>query len=81
MGVSNLPMLTKNGSRSVQFYGVTAVVGSFALCYTFQPAIAWLSSGILQVEPLISHTLPLAEFPAALEAFATGRTMKVHLRP
>jgi 2-desacetyl-2-hydroxyethyl bacteriochlorophyllide A dehydrogenase len=57
------------------------IVGSFALCYTFQPAIAWLSSGIVRVEPLISHTLPLAEFPAALEAFAAGRTMKVHLRP
>ena len=57
------------------------VVGSFALCYTFQPAIAWLSSGIVRVEPLISHTLPLIEFPAALEAFAAGRTMKVHLRP
>ncbi len=57
------------------------VVGSFALCYTFQPAIAWLSSGIVRVEPLISHTLPLTEFPTALEAFAAGRTMKVHLRP
>ncbi|MEJ2210182.1 MAG: zinc-dependent alcohol dehydrogenase family protein [Anaerolineae bacterium] len=57
------------------------VVGSFALCYTFQPAIAWLSSGVVQVEPLISHTLPLAEFPAALEAFAAGRTLKVQLRP
>jgi 2-desacetyl-2-hydroxyethyl bacteriochlorophyllide A dehydrogenase len=57
------------------------VVGSFALCYTFQPAIAWLSSGIVRVEPLISHTLPLTEFPVALEAFAAGRTMKVHLRP
>jgi 2-desacetyl-2-hydroxyethyl bacteriochlorophyllide A dehydrogenase len=57
------------------------VVGSFALCYTFQPAIAWLSSGVVRVEPLISHILPLAEFPVALEAFAAGRTMKVHLRP
>jgi threonine dehydrogenase-like Zn-dependent dehydrogenase len=57
------------------------IAGSFALCYTFQPAIAWLSSGVVQVEPLISHSLPLTEFPAALEAFASGRTMKVHLRP
>ena len=56
------------------------MAGSFALCYTFQPAIAWLSSGIVQVEPLISHTLPLSEFPAALEAFAAGQTMKVHFR-
>lgn len=57
------------------------VVGSFALCHTFQPAIAWLSSGVIQVEPLISHTLPLTEFPGALKAFAAGRTMKVHFRP
>jgi 2-desacetyl-2-hydroxyethyl bacteriochlorophyllide A dehydrogenase len=57
------------------------VVGSFALCYTFQAAVAWLASGVVRVEPLISHTLPLAEFPAALQASAAGRTMKVHLRP
>ena len=63
------------------FHHDWTVAGSFALCYTFQPAIAWLSSGIVHVEPLISHTLPLTEFPAALEAFAAGRTMKVHLRP
>jgi 2-desacetyl-2-hydroxyethyl bacteriochlorophyllide A dehydrogenase len=57
------------------------VAGSFALCYTFRPAIAWLSSGAVRVEPLVSHSLPLAEFPSALEAFAAGRTLKVHLRP
>jgi len=63
------------------FHHDWTIVGSFALCYTFQPAIAWLSSRVVQVESLISHTLPLAEFPAALEAFAAGHTMKVHLRP
>jgi 2-desacetyl-2-hydroxyethyl bacteriochlorophyllide A dehydrogenase len=57
------------------------IIGSFALCYTFQPAIAWLAGGVVDVEPLISHTLPLADFPTALQEFAAGRTMKVHLRP
>lgn len=57
------------------------IIGSFALCYTFQPAIAWLAGGIVDVEPLISHTLPLREFPVALQEFAAGKTMKVHLRP
>ena len=57
------------------------IIGSFALCYTFQPAIAWLEGGVVDVAPLISHTLPLTEFPMALHEFAAGRTMKVHLRP
>lgn len=57
------------------------IIGSFALCYTFQPAIAWLASGVVDITPLISHTLPLSDFPAALQSFADGKTLKVHLRP
>lgn len=57
------------------------IIGSFALCYTFQPAIAWLAGGVVDVKPLISHTLPLAEFPVALQEFAAGKTLKVHLSP
>jgi 2-desacetyl-2-hydroxyethyl bacteriochlorophyllide A dehydrogenase len=57
------------------------IIGSFALCYTLQPAIAWLANGVVDVDPLISHTLPLAEFEAGFEDFAKGRTLKVHLRP
>ncbi len=57
------------------------IIGSFALCYTFQPAVAWLANGVIDVAPLISHTMPLADFPAALQQFAAGETMKVHLHP
>ncbi|GAB4536721.1 MAG: zinc-dependent alcohol dehydrogenase family protein [Anaerolineae bacterium] len=57
------------------------IIGSFALCYTFQPAISWLATSVVDVEPLISHTMPLADFSTALQEFAAGRTMKVHLRP
>lgn len=57
------------------------IIGSFALCFTFQPAIAWLERGVVDISPLISHTLPLAEFERGFTEFAAGRTLKVHLRP
>ena len=57
------------------------ILGSFALCYTFQPAIAWLTGGVVDVNPLVSHTLPLDEFPRGLAEFEAGRTLKVHLVP
>ena len=63
------------------FHRDWTIIGSFALCYTFQPAIAWLTNGVIDVTPLISHTLPLSDFPAALQDFADGNTLKVHLRP
>ncbi len=57
------------------------IIGSFALCYTFQPAISWLTGGVVDIAPLISHTLPLADFERGFQEFAAGRTLKVHLRP
>jgi len=57
------------------------IIGSFALCFTFQPAIAWLANRVVEIAPLVSHTLPLAEFAGAFQEFAAGRTLKVHLRP
>lgn len=57
------------------------IIGSFALCYTFEPTIAWLANGVIDVSPLISHTLPLTDFPTAFHQFAEGKTLKVHLQP
>jgi len=57
------------------------IMGSFALCYTFQPAIAWLANRVVDIAPLVSHTLPLAEFSRAFQEFADGQTLKVHIRP
>ncbi len=41
------------------------IIGSFANCYTFQESIRLVQSGTVQVEPLISHRLPLSEAAAA----------------
>jgi threonine dehydrogenase-like Zn-dependent dehydrogenase len=57
------------------------LIGSFALCYTFEPAIAWLANGVINVKPLISHTMPLADFSDVFQQFAAGKTLKVHLNP
>jgi threonine dehydrogenase-like Zn-dependent dehydrogenase len=57
------------------------LIGSFALCYTFQPAIAWLMNRVVEVEPLVSHILPLAEFQRGFQDFIESKTLKVHIRP
>jgi threonine dehydrogenase-like Zn-dependent dehydrogenase len=62
------------------FHKDLTLIGSFALCYTFQPAVAWLATRVVEIEPLVSHILPLAEFGQGFEDFAAGRTLKVHLR-
>lgn len=55
------------------------VIGSFALCYTFLPAIAWLANGVIDVSHLVSHTVPMTDFATAFHAFAGGQTLKVHV--
>jgi len=56
------------------------IIGSFALCYTFLPAIAWLEHNVIDVEPLVSHTLPLTSFSGGFHKFVDGETLKVHLK-
>lgn len=63
------------------FHKDLTLIGSFALCYTFQPAVAWLAKGVIEIEPLVSHILPLEEFPKGFRDFADGKTLKVHIRP
>ncbi len=55
------------------------ILGSFALCYTFLPAIAMLVNGVVDVAPLVSDTAPLAGFSDVFQRFAAGETMKVHV--
>lgn len=56
------------------------IIGSFALCYTFLPAIAWLANGVVDVSSLVSHRVKLDGFADAFHAFERGQTLKVHLQ-
>ncbi|MCB0130964.1 MAG: zinc-dependent alcohol dehydrogenase family protein [Caldilineaceae bacterium] len=57
------------------------IIGSFAVCYSFQPAIGWLANNVIDVAPLVSDTVPLEQFQDAFERFGKGQTLKVHVRP
>jgi 2-desacetyl-2-hydroxyethyl bacteriochlorophyllide A dehydrogenase len=79
-GVTPMDATVKLSPYKIFRYDWT-IIGSFALCYTFEPTIAWLASGAIDVSPLISHTVPLTEFPTVFHQFAEGKTLKVHLQP
>lgn len=58
------------------------IYGSFAVCRTFLQSIALLESGAVQVEPLISHRVPLARFAEGLDlAWRAPDRMKVQFVP
>ncbi|GAB4546233.1 MAG: zinc-dependent alcohol dehydrogenase family protein [Anaerolineae bacterium] len=55
-----------------------SILGSFAVNRTFQESIALIQSGAVKVEPLVSHTLALEDFPEGLNlAQRDPRRMKV----
>jgi len=57
------------------------IIGSFAVNRTFQESIAMIESGMVKVEPLISHTLPLEDFAQGFElAQFDPKRMKVQYR-
>ena len=58
------------------------IIGSFALCYTFHEAISLLQNGAVQVEPLISHRLPLDQAAAAFTSIQRDPSrMKILIEP
>lgn len=62
------------------FHKDWTIFGSFALCYTFLPAIAWLENKVIDIDPLVSHQLPLTDFAEGFHKFMAGETLKVHLK-
>jgi 2-desacetyl-2-hydroxyethyl bacteriochlorophyllide A dehydrogenase len=62
------------------FHNDWTIIGSFALCYTFLPAIAWLQAGVVDVSALVSDVAPLSNFADVFHRFARGETLKVHVR-
>lgn len=56
------------------------IIGSFAVCYSFEPAIAWLANGVIDIAPLVSHTVSIDEFADVFAKFDKGQTLKAHIR-
>ena len=58
------------------------IVGSFALCYTFQESVRLLQQGVVRVEPLVSHRLSLSEAGTAFTSIQQDpHRMKVLIEP
>lgn len=57
------------------------VYGNFLGDYTFQSAVKLLESGILDLEKLITHKLPLKDFEIGLKAMEKGEALEVVLYP
>lgn len=58
-----------------------AIKGSFAVLHSFDRAGELLASGLLDTDFMISHRLPLDEFPTGLEMVAAGVGRKVQVTP
>jgi 2-desacetyl-2-hydroxyethyl bacteriochlorophyllide A dehydrogenase len=57
------------------------ITGSMAILRSFAPAVELLASGAVDVRPLLSAPLPLAEFGEALDRVRSGHGIKTHVRP
>ncbi|MBL1098788.1 zinc-dependent alcohol dehydrogenase family protein [Streptomyces coffeae] len=57
------------------------ITGSMAVLHSYERAAGLFASGVLDPEIFISHRLPLEEYPAALEQFASGQGRKIVVVP
>jgi threonine dehydrogenase-like Zn-dependent dehydrogenase len=59
------------------------ILSSFTSVRNSIQAVRLLASGRIDVEPLISHRMPLSQLEHGIELMETGRdgVMKVHIQP
>lgn len=57
------------------------IVGSMAVLHSFERAAELFGEGALKPEVMISHRMPLEEYPAALDQFRKGVGRKIQVRP
>ncbi len=79
-GVSD-PNATASFSPFRVYHEEIDILGSMAVHNGFQPAIELIASGALDVEQLVSATLPLADYAEAIKKFRAGEGHKIHVSP
>ena len=57
------------------------VVGSMAVLHSFGAALDLVATGAVRTDRLVSHRLPLEQFPEALDVVRTGSGVKVQVLP
>ncbi|MPZ93722.1 MAG: alcohol dehydrogenase catalytic domain-containing protein [Propionibacteriales bacterium] len=57
------------------------VIGSMAVLHSFGAALDLIASGAVTTDRLVSHRLPLDDYPKALDIVRAGSGVKVHVLP
>jgi 2-desacetyl-2-hydroxyethyl bacteriochlorophyllide A dehydrogenase len=57
------------------------ITGSMAVLHSFERAADLFATGVLDPKVFISHRMPLAQYPQALEQFAAGQGRKIVVLP
>lgn len=57
------------------------IVGSMAVLHSFERAAELFVEGVLRPDVMISHRMPLDDYPAALDQFRSGIGRKIQVRP
>jgi len=57
------------------------ILGSMAVLNSYGPAVDILNAGAVDAKAMVTHTLPLEEFPQAVELFRSGAGLKIQIAP
>jgi NADPH2:quinone reductase len=57
------------------------ILGSMAVLHSYGEALRLVAEGLVDVDPLITHGLPLTGYPEALGLVRTGEGLKIQLLP
>ncbi|MBN0047573.1 zinc-dependent alcohol dehydrogenase family protein [Streptomyces actuosus] len=57
------------------------ITGSMAVLHSYERAAELFATGVLDPQVFISHRMPLAEYPQALDRFAAGQGRKIVVLP
>ena len=57
------------------------IIGSMAVLNTFEPAMRLLGSGAIDVETMLTHTLPLEQFATAVQLVRDRKGLKIQIDP
>jgi threonine dehydrogenase-like Zn-dependent dehydrogenase len=75
----------QNARPPIHQYTITerslSVLGSYVTAFTFPTAIRLVESGTLNLEPIVTHVLPLERLGDGLDLLRSGRATKVVITP
>ncbi|MEU1178376.1 zinc-dependent alcohol dehydrogenase family protein [Streptomyces sp. NPDC005820] len=79
-GVSDYATTARISPYRIYNHEIT-ITGSMAVLHSYERAAELFATGVLDPQVFISHRMPLAEYPTALDRFAAGQGRKIVVLP